>query len=207
MSVDLSKGATIDLSKAAADAGATAPLSKIMAGAGWDPKQQGAEVDLDLIGIKLGADGKAIADANGNGSNYDEAVNFFRNLKTQGAEHSGDNLTGEGDGDDETITYDLNAVEEEVKEIVIVVASYSGTDFSDVDNVKVRMVNADDNSELAAYTNSDLGSGRAVEVGRVKREANGWSFQAVGNVLTVANGKADAELIKTVLENYGVTGL
>lgn len=207
MSMTLTKGSKIDLTKAAADAGATSPLTKVMAGAGWDPKAEGATVDLDLIGIKLGADGKAIADVNGDGSNADEAVNFFSNLNTKGAAHSGDNLTGEGEGDDETITYDLSAVEPEVQEIVVVVASYSGTDFSDVANVKVRMVNADGDTELAAYTNAELGSGRAVEVGRVKREGNGWSFQAVGNVLTSANGKSGGELIKTVLESYGVTGL
>jgi stress response protein SCP2 len=207
MSVSLEKGAKVDLNKAAIDAGATAPLTKVMAGAGWDPKSDGASIDLDLIGIKLGADGKTIADANGNGTNYDEAVNFFQNLTTQGGVHSGDNLTGEGDGDDETITYDLNAVEPEVQEIVVLVASYSGTDFSEVANVKVRMVNTDDNQELACYTNTELGNGRAVEVGRVKREGNGWSFQAVGNVLSAVSGQAGGQLIKSVLENYGVTGL
>lgn len=206
MSVDLGKGAVVDLNKAAADAGATTPLSKVLAGAGWDMKGD-KEVDLDLIGIKLGADGKAIADANGNGTNYDEAVNFYKNLETKGAVHSGDNLTGEGEGDDETITYDLNAVEAEVKEVVIVVASFSGEDFSDVANVKVRMVNADGNTELAAYTNAGLGSGRAVEVGRLKRGDSGWSFQAVGDLLPVADGKEGGELIKAVLSSYGVTGL
>lgn len=203
--VSLEKGSKVDLNKAAADAGATSPLTKVMAGAGWDMKGEGQ--DLDLISIKLGADGKAINDANGNGTNYDEAVNFFRNLKTQGAVHSGDNLTGEGDGDDETITYDLSAVEAEVQEIVVLVAAYSGVDFSEVENVKVRMVNADGGTELASYTNSDLDSGRAVEVGRVKRNGSGWEFVAVGNVLTNANGKSGGELIKTVLESYGVTGL
>lgn len=206
MSVNLEKGAVVDLHKAAADAGASAPLSKVVAGAGWDMKGDKA-VDLDLLSIKLGADGKAIADVNGDGTNMDESVNFYKNLTTKGATHSGDNLTGEGDGDDEQITYDLNAIEAEVKEIAIVVASFSGEDFSDVDNVKARMVNADGNTELAAYTNSDLGSGRAVEVGRLTRDGDTWSFTAKGELLSVADGKTGADLIKAVLESYGVTGL
>lgn len=202
--VSLEKGASVDLSKSAADAGKT--LSKLVAGAGWDMKGDKA-VDLDLIGIKLGADGKAIADANGNGSNFDEAVNFYKNLNTKGATHSGDNLTGEGDGDDEQITYTLADLEAEVKEVAIVVASFSGETFDQVANVKVRMVNADGDEEMAAYTNSDLGSGKAVEVGRIKRNGDSWSFEAVGKLLTEADGKSGGELVKAVLESYGVTGL
>src|SRR5689334_20127797 len=116
MSVTLSKGGKLDLSKAAAEAGASKPLTKVIAGAGWDMKS-GEDVDLDLLTIKLGADGKAIADANGNGTNADEAVSFYGNLKTNGTEHSGDNLTGEGDGDDETVTINTSELEPEVKEI------------------------------------------------------------------------------------------
>lgn len=204
MSVNLSKGSKVDLHKAAQDAGASAPLTKVTAGAGWDMKGSKA-VDLDLLSIKLGADGKAIADANGNGTNADEAVNFYGNLTTQGATHSGDNLTGEGDGDDEQITYDLSTIEAEVKEIAIVVASFSGEDFSDVDNVKARVLNADGNTELAVYTNSDLGSGRAVEVGRLTRDGDNWGFTAKGELLSVADGKQGEDLIKAVFESYGVT--
>lgn len=205
MSVSLEKGASLDLSKAATDAGKT--LETLVAGAGWDMKGD-EEVDLDLIGIKLGADGKAIADANGSGSNYDEAVNFYKNLETKGAVHSGDNLTGEGDGDDETITYKLSEVEPEVKEVAILVASFSGKKFDQVANVKARMVNADGNDELAVYTNSELGSGKAVEVGRIKRgDNNAWSFGATGKLLSEADDKEGVELVKAVLASYGVTGL
>jgi tellurium resistance protein TerZ len=205
MSINLEKGAVLDLTKAAADAGATVPLTKVVAGAGWDTGDH--DIDLDLIGIKLGTDGKAIADANASGSNYDEAVNFYKNLNTKGAVHSGDNLTGEGDGDDETITYDLTAVEPEVAEIVVVVASFSGETFDKVNNVKVRMLNADGNAELAVYTNSDLGSGLAVEAGRLKRDGDKWNFEAKGELLSVADGKSGGDLVKAILENYGVTGL
>lgn len=204
MSVTLTKGSTINLSKAAADAGATAPLTKVVAGAGWDMKGSQA-VDLDLITIKLGADGKAIADANGNGTNADEAVSFYGNLSTNGTVHSGDNLTGEGDGDDETVTVTTSALEAEVKEIVVLVASFSGQTFDQVDNVKLRLVNGDDNTELASYTNSDLGSGNVVEVARIKRDGDTVSVEAVGNTLSEFAGQTGEALIKAVFAKYGVT--
>jgi tellurium resistance protein TerD len=207
MSVSLEKGSKLDLNKAAADAGATSPLKKVLAGAGWDPKQEGAKIDLDLIGIKLGSDGKAIKDANSNGTNYDEAVNFYKNLNTMGAIHSGDSLDGEGDGDDETITYDLSAIEPEVEELVFVVAGFSGQKFDEVENIKLRVVNADDNSELVVVDNTGLTTGNSVEVARVKRNGGNWSVENSSKLLTVGEGKSGTGLIKAVLESYGVTGL
>lgn len=205
MSVNLSKGAKIDLHKASQDAGVTTPLTKVVAGAGWDVTD-GKDIDLDLLSIKLGADGKAIADANNNGTNADEAVNFYNNLATKGAVHSGDNLTGEGDGDDEQITYTLADIEAEVMEIAIVVAAFTDkVSFSDVNNVKARVLNADGNTELAVYTNSDLGSGHAVEVGRLTRNGDNWEFTAKGEILSAADGKNGVELMNAIFANYGVT--
>jgi tellurium resistance protein TerZ len=204
MSVSLTKGTKLDLTKAAADAGASKPLTKIVAGAGWDMKE-GKSVDLDLLTIKLGADGKAIADANGNGTNADEAVSFYGNLKTKGTVHSGDNLTGEGDGDDETVTITIADLEAEVKEIVVLVASFSGQKFDEVDNVKLRLVNGDDDTELAAYTNTDLGSGNAVEVARIKRDGDTLTVEAIGQNLSAVDGKEGEELIKAIFSQYGVT--
>lgn len=204
MSVSLTKGTKLDLTKAAADAGASKPLTKIVAGAGWDMKA-GKDVDLDLLTIKLGADGKAIADANSNGTNADEAVSFYGNLTTKGTVHSGDNLTGEGDGDDETVTITIADLEAEVKEIVVLVASFSGQKFDEVDNVKLRLVNGDDNTELAAYTNTDLGSGNAVEVARIKRDGDNLTVEAIGQNLSAVDGKEGEELIKAIFSQYGVT--
>lgn len=204
MSISLTKGAKLDLTKTAADTGATKPLTKILAGAGWDMKA-GKEVDLDLLTIKLDGSGKAIADANDNGSNADEAVSFYGNLTTKGTVHSGDNLTGEGDGDDETVTINTSELEKEVKEIVVLVASFSGQKFDEVDNVKLRLVNADDNTELAAYTNADLGSGNAVEVARIKRDGDNLTVEATGQNLSSVDGKEGEELIKAIFSLYGVT--
>lgn len=146
MSVSLTKGASVSLTKEVAAKGKV--LSKLVAGAGWDPVAD-KEIDLDLLAVYIGTDGKAIPDANSNGSNADEALIFFNNLKVAGAEHTGDNLTGEGDGDDEQINFTLADVPANVAEIAVVVASYSGETFGEVANTHVRLVNADGNEEIA----------------------------------------------------------
>lgn len=197
--VSLVKGAKVDLAKASTDAGVTTPLTKLVAGAGWDAKE-GKSIDLDLVAIYLGNDGKAIPDANGNGTNLDEAVTFFNNLKNDGAQHSGDNLTGEGDGDDETITFELAAIPANVSEVAVVVASYSGETFGEVENAQVRLVNADGNVELAKYELKDgMANTKGVELGRIKREGANWHFEATGKNI---DGDFTA-----IVASYGVTGL
>src|SRR5690349_20235309 len=137
MSLSISKGETINISKAAQDAGT--PLSKLVAGAGWDAAS-GKKIDLDLLTVYLDESGKAIPDENANGTNADEAVCAFFNKNPKGAHHTGDNLTGEGDGDDEQIILTLADVPASVKEIAVVIASYSGEKFGEVKNAFVRMV-------------------------------------------------------------------
>lgn len=198
-SVTLTKGATVDLAKASTDAGVTTPLTKLIAGAGWDAKA-GKSIDLDLVAVYLDNSGKAIPDANGNGTNLDEAVTFFNNLENAGAKHSGDNLTGEGDGDDETITFDLATIPANVESVAVVVASYSGEKFSEVENASVRLVNADGNVELAKYELKDgMGNTKGVELGRIKREGATWTFEATGKTI-------DGDF-KAIVSSYGVTGL
>lgn len=199
MSVSLVKGAKVDLHKAAADAGSTAPLTKVTAGAGWDAKN-GKAIDLDLLAVLIGNDGKAIPDANGNGTNLDEAVVFFNNLQVAGLKHSGDNLTGEGEGDDEQITVDLANVPTNVSEVAIVVASYSGESFGEVENSFVRLFNADDNKELAKFTlNDHAADTKGVELGRLKRSGSTWEFTATGNNI--------AGDFTQIVASYGVTGI
>ncbi len=199
MSVTLQKGAKVSLAKANTDAGSTSPLTKLVAGAGWDAKG-GKDIDLDLVAVLIGSDGKAIPDANGNGTNLDEAVVFFNNLTVSGLAHSGDNLTGEGDGDDEQITVTLADVPANVNEVAIVVASYSGETFGEVENAFVRLVNADGNTELAKYELKDgMGSTKGVELGRVKRNGAEWDFEATGKNI---DGDFTA-----IVSSYGVSGL
>lgn len=192
MSVTLTKGQKIDLSKEAPG------LTKLVAGAGWDGTSD-APIDLDLFAVYLGDDGKAIPDANGNGTNLDEAVIFFQNLTVPGAKHTGDNLTGEGDGDDEQIEFTLADIPANVKAVAVVVASYSGETFDKVANAQVRMLNGADNSELASYSLSDMGATKGVELGKIKRDGDAWTFTATGNSI--------AGEFKDVVASYGVSGL
>lgn len=198
MSVSLTKGESVDLQKANNDAGSSTPLATLKAGAGWDGKAD-APIDLDLLAVLIGDDGKALPDENGNGTNLDEAVVFFNNLTLPGAKHSGDNRTGEGDGDDETITFDLAALPAKVKEVAVVVASYSGETFDQVANASVRMVNDADGTEIAKYSMTDMGSTKGVELGRIIRKDGNWEFKATG---TPISGE-----FKDVVASYGVTGL
>lgn len=200
MGVTLTKGAKVDLKKASVDAGVATPLNTLVAGAGWDMKN-GEAVDLDLLAVYLDNSGKAIPDANGNGTNLDEAVTFFNNLKVAGAEHTGDNRTGAGDGDDEQIKFTLSEVPANVAEVAVVAAIYEGADnFGSVENAFVRLVNADGDVELAKYELKDgLGNTSGVELGRIKRDGDSWTFEATGNSI--------AGDFTAVVASYGVTGL
>jgi len=185
MVVSLTKGQSVSLTKAAADAGSTAPLTKVVAGAGWDGTSD-APIDLDLMAVLLGADGKALPDANANGSNADEALLFFNNTDLKGLHHTGDNLTGEGDGDDEQIVVTLADVAAEVAQIAFVVASYSGETFDKVANAQVRLVNDGDQKELAKYSlsaDSTFAGKHGVELGRLVRNGAEWEFKAEGTVV------------------------
>lgn len=200
MSISLVKGAAVSLQKANADAGVSTPLTKVVAGAGWDAKA-GKSIDLDLLTVLIGTDGKAIPDANGNGTNLDEAVTFFNNLDgIPGVKHSGDNRTGEGDGDDEQIVITLADVPANAQEIAVVLASYSGETFGEVENAFVRLVNADGDVELAKYeVTSGFGAEKGIELGRLKRNGSEWDFVAAGNAIP-----GD---FTQIVASYGVTGL
>lgn len=188
MSVSLTKGASVSLTKEVAAKGKT--LTKVTAGAGWDVTN-GKSVDLDLLAVKIGQDGKAIPEA-GN-------IVFFNALEVKGAKHSGDNLTGEGDGDDEQINFTLADLEANVAEVAVVVASYSGETFGEVSNTHVRLVNSDDNEEIAKLS---LGSDeatkntKAIELGRLVRNGSEWDFKATG---TPVSGDFTA-----VVASYGI---
>jgi tellurium resistance protein TerD len=177
--VSLTKGEAVDLTKVAPS------LTKLIAGAGWDAKV-GKKIDLDLFTVYLGSDGKAIPDENGNGSNKDEALCFFNNQTLPGMKHSGDNRTGEGEGDDEQIVLTLADVPANVVSIAVVVAIYNGAaNLGEVENVKVRMVNAEGNEELAQFTVADgLASAQGVLLGHVKKDGSNWSFVAEGTALS-----------------------
>lgn len=177
-SVSLKKGDSVNLHKEAPG------LTKVIAGAGWDGKAD-APIDLDLMAILIGSDGKPLPDENANGSNADEALLFFNNKELPGLHHTGDNRTGEGEGDDEQIEITLGDVATTVSEISVVVVIYDGPDdFSKVANAFCRMVNAADNAEIAKYEISTGYDGKkGVELGRLVRNGTEWDFKATGVAL------------------------
>lgn len=178
MGLSLQKGQTLSLKK---NDGGT--LAFVRMGLGWDsaaPVKRGlfgmkkaAEVDLDASAILFDANGTAI-----------DTV-FFNQLQSKdGAiRHTGDNLTGEGEGDDETILVDLARISPAVAQIVFVISSYSGQTFDQVANAFCRLV--DDSTpgspEIARFTLTENGSHTAMIMAKVSRDGAGWTFKAIGD--------------------------
>lgn len=172
MGVTLAKGGNVSLSKAAPN------LTQIMVGLGWDARSTtGAPFDLDASAL-LCASGRVLGDA---------YFVFYNNLKSPegSVEHTGDNLTGEGEGDDESILVDLSQVPDQVDKIVFPVsiheADLRGQSFGQVSNAFIRIVNQADGSELARYDLSeDASTETAMIFGEVYRHRGEWKFRAVG---------------------------
>ncbi|NKT14155.1 chemical-damaging agent resistance protein C [Rhodococcus hoagii] len=173
MGVSLTKGGNVSLTKEAPG------LTAVAVGLGWDLRTTtGQDFDLDASAIALGADKKVVSD---------QHFVFFNNLKSpDGAiEHTGDNTTGEGDGDDEIIKVDLAAVPANIDSIVFPVSIYDADNrsqsFGQVRNAYIRVVNQADNSELARYDLSeDASTETAMVFGELYRNGAEWKFRAVG---------------------------
>lgn len=177
MGVSLSKGQRVSLDK---------NMTMAMVGLGWDVKQfdGGADFDLDASAFLLGADGKVRSDAD---------FIFYNNLEStdHSVKHMGDNLTGEGEGDDEVIVIDFTKVPADVQKIAITVTIYDaqarGQNFGQVSNAYVRvarMANENDmtGSEVLRF---DLGEEFSIEtavvVCEIYRHNGDWKFNAVGS--------------------------
>lgn len=173
MGVSLSKGGNVSLTKAAPN------MTAVTVGLGWDVRSTtGTDFDLDASAIALGADKKALSD---------QHFVFFNNLKTPDGsiEHTGDNLTGEGEGDDEQIKVDLSAVPPNVDTITFPVSIYDADarsqSFGQVRNAFIRVVNQADNNELARYDlTEDASTETAMVFGELYRNGAEWKFRAVG---------------------------
>ncbi len=174
MGVNLSKGQRISLEKEAGGA-----LSKVIMGLGWDAmktkgflgfgsKQQ--EIDLDASCL-LFDENKQLVD-----------TVWFRQLRSQDGsiQHTGDNRTGAGDGDDEQIIVDLARVPTNVKSLIFVVNSFTGQNFSQIENAFCRIVNGTNNQEIARYELSCQGSHTAQLMAKVYRHDNEWKMHAIG---------------------------
>ena len=175
MPINLSKGQKVDLTKG------NASLKHIMVGLGWDVNafDSGADFDLDASAFMCGANGKCPTEK--------EFV-FYGNLEhpSGAVKHQGDNLTGEGDGDDEQIFVDLKAIPESVDKIAFTVTIYEAQErrqnFGQVSNSYIRIVDEDTNQELIRY---DLGEDFSIEtaivVGELYRHNGEWKFNAIGS--------------------------
>jgi tellurium resistance protein TerD len=173
MAISLSKGGNVSLSKEAPG------IKKILVGLGWEPRAtDGAAFDLDASVFMLKNDGKVRADND---------FIFYNNLKSidGSVEHLGDNKTGVGDGDDESVKVDLEKVPAEIDKIAFTVTIHEGEvrkqNFGGVQNAFIRIVNQDGDKEIARY---DLSEDASVETamifGEVYRNAGEWKFKAVG---------------------------
>ncbi|MYM30893.1 tellurium resistance protein TerD [Duganella sacchari] len=173
MAISLQKGGNVNLSKEAPG------LTKIVVGLGWDVRAtDGNAFDLDGSAFLLKVDGKVRTDSD---------FIFYNNLKStdQSVAHSGDNRTGDGDGDDETVTIDLTKVPADVERIAICATIHEGDarrqNFGMVQKAFIRTVNAGSNAEIARYDLSeDSSTESAMIFGEVYRNGGDWKFKAVG---------------------------
>ncbi|MEW1550164.1 TerD family protein [Streptomyces tsukubensis] len=173
MGVSLSKGGNVSLTKEAPG------LTAVIVGLGWDVRTTtGTDFDLDASALLIDGGGKVISD---------QHFVFFNNLKSpEGAvEHTGDNLTGEGEGDDEQIKVDLAAVPANAEKIVFPVSIHEGESrgqsFGQVRNAFIRVVNQAGGAELARYDLSeDASTETAMVFGELYRHGAEWKFRAVG---------------------------
>ncbi|TQK52830.1 tellurium resistance protein TerD [Streptomyces sp. SLBN-118] len=173
MGVSLSKGGNVSLTKEAPG------LTAVVVGLGWDVRSTtGTDFDLDASALLVDANGKVVSD---------QHFVFFNNLKSPegSVEHTGDNLTGEGEGDDEQIKVNLAGVPAEVDKIVFPVSIHEGESrqqsFGQVRNAFIRVVNQAGGTELARYDLSeDASTETAMVFGELYRNAAEWKFRAVG---------------------------
>ena len=179
MSVNLSKGQRINLSKEVEG------LSKIMVGLGWDAAKQSGGILNHLFGsTSYSIDCDASAITMGNGNKYRACI-YYGNLSEDNVYHHGDNLTGDGGGDDEQITVDLAHLSSEIERIVFVVNIYNCTerkqDFGLIKNAYIRLVDESTGKEICKYNLSDDYAGKTAMIfAEVYRNNGEWKFNAIG---------------------------
>jgi stress response protein SCP2 len=162
--VSLAKGQSVSLVKTGAP-----PLTRVRMGLGWDTGH-GENIDLDASCILYDARHKDV-----------DKVWFMSKKGDHGnVRHSGDNLTGEGEGDDETIVVDLQKLSSNVQSLVFVVNSFSGQKFTAVRNAFCRLVDDTNNQELVRFDLSDSKPQTGIVMCKVQRGANGWVMTAIG---------------------------
>ena len=190
MAINLEKGQKINLQKADGSS-----LQKVILGVGWDvAKSKGflgfgggaGSIDLDASCI-LFDDNKQVLD-----------VVYFGQLRSKDGSivHSGDNLTGEGDGDDEQITVNLAQLPANVKTLAFTVSSFRGQTFEKVENAFCRLVDQSSGQEIAKYSLSSQGAYTALIIAKIYRHNGEWKMHAIGES---TQGKTLDQIIPHVL--------
>ena len=190
MSVNLAKGGNVSLTKEAPG------LSAAYVGLGWDERAgTGHDFDLDASALMVKADGRVVSD---------QHFVFYNNLTSPdgSVEHTGDNLTGDGDGDDEVIKVDLAAIPPVVERIIFPVtihdAAARGQNFGQVANAFIRVVDQATDHEIVRYDLSeDFSVEDAVVFGELYRNNGEWKFRAVGQGYTTG--------LVGILRDFGVS--
>lgn len=189
MTISLSKGGNLSLTKAAPD------LAGVTVGLGWDARTtDGAAFDLDASAILVGAAGKALSDG--------AFVFYGQTASSDGSvKHGGDNLTGEGSGDDERIMVDLPALPADCERVVVSVSIYEGAErgqnFGQVRSAFIRVVNDQDGVEMARFDLSeDSSTELAMVFGELYRNGTEWKFRAVGQGYSAG--------LKGIAQEYGL---
>ena len=190
MAITLSKGQKVSLTKG------NPGLKHIVVGLGWDTNKYdgGFDFDLDSAAFLLDENGKVNADTD---------FVFYNNLKhSSGAvEHLGDNLTGEGDGDDEQVKVDLSLVPQNISKIAFTVTIHEALErrqnFGQVSNSYVRVIDEDTNQELLNYElGEDFSIETAIVVCEIYRHNGDWKFNALGSGFEGG--------LEAVCKNFGV---
>jgi tellurium resistance protein TerZ len=187
MTVNLSKGQQVSLTKRGGGG-----LTVVRMGLGWDAvKKRGLfgsrsqSIDLDASALLFDGAGNLL-----------DAV-WFRQLRSRdgSVQHTGDNLTGDGEGDDESIIVDLTRVPQQVTQIVFTVNSFTGQDFSQIENAFCRLVDETNQDELARYDLTGSGRHNAQIMAKVSRGQGGWTMTAIGGI---ASGRTVQDLVPAV---------
>lgn len=190
MSVSLSKGGNVSLAKA------DPTMTKVLVGLGWDPRAtDGQDFDLDASAFLLASTGKVRGDND---------FIFYNNLSdaAQSVLHTGDNRTGDGDGDDESLKIDLPKIPADVDKIAFTVTIHDAEarrqNFGQVGGAFIRLVNDATGVEVARYDlTEDASTETAMIFGELYRHNNEWKFRAVGQ------GYAGG--LKAMCAQYGIS--
>ncbi|MEO5332855.1 MAG: TerD family protein [Magnetococcus sp. YQC-5] len=173
MTLSLQKGGNVSLQKEAPG------MVKILVGLGWDARTtDGADFDLDASAFLLQGSGKVRSDS--------DFIFYNQKQSENGAvQHTGDNLTGQGDGDDETILVDINLVPADIQKVVFTITIHEAEsrrqNFGQVRNAYIRIVNRDNNQEVVRFDlTEEYSTETAMIFGEIYRYNNEWKFRAIG---------------------------